>query len=248
MEFQLQRVAALAFIDENLDELQEDFGDLPIKVQEKEKKVSVFLATAEETKDILNNIRKFCSTAQLTLKELKEKEENLSKQQFLVRNNKEFDAITNEVTHVKTEYERLENQLRTETVKSENLVRILKDQELEYQTEKAELKVMEKEMRDLASSQDDEVKDLYIKRDIVFETINKTISVEYNRIRAFHRNAAVQVKRNSCSGCYSAIPPQLLVEIRKTENLDIPKHCEHCGRILVPEEFVIDDDLIATIK
>lgn len=248
MEFQLQRVAALAYIDEKLDELQEDFGDLPLKVQDKEKKVSVFLNTVEETRGILSNIKKFCSTAQLTLKELKEKEENFSKQQFLVKNNKEFDAITSEVTHVKTEYERLENQLRTETVKSENLDRILKDQELEYETEKDELKVLEKEMRELASSQDEEVKDLYIKRDKVFETISKGISVEYNRIRAFHRNAAVQVKRNSCSGCYSSIPPQLLVEIRKTENLDLPKHCEHCGRILIPEEFVIDDDLIESIK
>ncbi|MCX6147983.1 MAG: C4-type zinc ribbon domain-containing protein [Candidatus Kapabacteria bacterium] len=247
MEFQLQRLAALALIDEKLDELQEDFGDLPMKVQDKEKKVSVLLNTVEETKGILLNVKKFCTTAQLTLKELKDKEESFGKQQFLVKNNKEFDAITSEVNHVKTEYERLENQLRTETVKSENLDRILKDQDLDYQTEKEELVTLEKEMRELASSQDEEVKELYIKRDKIFGTIEQNITVEYNRIRAFHRNAAVQVKRNSCSGCYSSIPPQLLVEIRKTENLDSPRHCEHCGRILIPEEFVIDDSLIESI-
>ena len=54
---------------------------------------------------------------------------------------------------------------------------------------------------------------------------------QYQRIqKAKNGLAVVPVSKGSCGGCYSAIPPQRIVEIRNAERL---YSCENCGRILV---------------
>jgi predicted nucleic acid-binding Zn-ribbon protein len=48
--------------------------------------------------------------------------------------------------------------------------------------------------------------------------------------RAKNGVAVVTVQRGACGGCFNALPPQFVNEIRKAEKLMI---CEGCGRILV---------------
>jgi predicted nucleic acid-binding Zn-ribbon protein len=120
MQNQIHYLAALSYVDQKLDELSEEFGDLPDKVKASKRTVDELKAIVEETESILNNVRQFTSNSKVTLQELREKEEQLSKQQFLVRNNKEFDAITKEIEHVRHEHTRLIDELRTVGIKEEN--------------------------------------------------------------------------------------------------------------------------------
>jgi len=43
------------------------------------------------------------------------------------------------------------------------------------------------------------------------------------------------VKRGSCGGCFARVPPQRILEIRQNDKIH---HCEHCGRIIISDEFV----------
>jgi len=43
------------------------------------------------------------------------------------------------------------------------------------------------------------------------------------------------VRRNACGGCYNVLPPQRLLDLRQMEKIFT---CDHCGRILVPNEIV----------
>jgi predicted nucleic acid-binding Zn-ribbon protein len=40
-------------------------------------------------------------------------------------------------------------------------------------------------------------------------------------------------KGNSCGGCFNKIPPQRQLDIVTKKKIIV---CEHCGRILVPQE------------
>ena len=53
----------------------------------------------------------------------------------------------------------------------------------------------------------------------------------YDRIRKNYRNglAVVPVERDSCGGCFHAIPPQKQSEIKLRKKIMV---CENCGRIL----------------
>jgi hypothetical protein len=238
----IQLIAGLAYIDNELRFLQEEFGDLPEQVEEKKKKVDQLKAVVDETENILKEIRDFVASAKITLVELKEKEEKLAKQQFMSRNNKEFDAITKEIEHLKQEHEKLATKMRTEGVKEENIMRILADQQKQYQEALQEFEKMQQEYEEISEQQSDEVKLLKNKRKLIVSMLPKDFYDEYNRVMQYHYDAAVQVKKNSCLGCYSAVPSQKVVELRN--NLDKIYHCENCGRILIPEEIPFDESLL----
>lgn len=238
----IQLIAALAYIDNELRFLQEEFGDLPDRVEEKKKKVDELKSIVQETENILKEIRDFVAHAKITLVELKEKEENLAKQQFMSRNNKEFDAITKEIEHLKQEHEKLAAKMRTEGVKEENIMRILEDQKAQYEAALSEFETMRKEFETISEQQSDEVKFLQNKRKIIVSMLPSNYYEEYNRILNHHYDAAVQCKKGSCLGCYSSVPPQKVVEMRN--NLDTIYHCENCGRILIPEEIPFDNSLL----
>lgn len=191
-----------------------------------------------ETESILEEIRDFIKKAKKTLVELKEKEDKLTQQQFKVRNNKEFDAITNEINHLKTEHEKLADRMRTEGIKEENLLNILNQQTDELNEAQKELDDKFEEVQRLAGDQDRELSSLREKRSSVLITIPKKFIADYERVRIMHRDAAVLIRKNSCSGCFNAIPAQIIVEVRN--NLNTLYFCESCGRLLIPEDCVIE--------
>jgi hypothetical protein len=44
----------------------------------------------------------------------------------------------------------------------------------------------------------------------------------------------VTIQRDSCGGCFNAIPPQRQLDIKMHKKVLV---CEHCGRILVDSAF-----------
>lgn len=65
----------------------------------------------------------------------------------------------------------------------------------------------------------------------VFETLPKNLASVYDRLTQRSRDgiAVAEVKNNSCSACFMAIRPQVLIEIKMSDNIIT---CESCTRIL----------------
>ena len=61
--------------------------------------------------------------------------------------------------------------------------------------------------------------------------LSRRVLSSYERIRKGRNGVAVaSVDRNACGGCFTQIPPQTVVEIRRNARIIL---CESCGRILV---------------
>ncbi|MGA2298442.1 MAG: C4-type zinc ribbon domain-containing protein [FCB group bacterium] len=235
MQPQVYYIAQLSKIDGSLDEFKEEYGDLPEKIKRAKAKVNGCKEIVKETTKILDDLRKFSATAKTTIASLKDTEAKLSKQQFSVRNNKEFDAITKEIDHSRQEYNKIIDEMRTVGVKEENLIRTLDQQKNDLAEAEVDYKELESEQKMISSDQNDDVKQLNKKRKEIVGKIHTEILQEYERIRLHTKDASVSIRKNSCSGCFSTVPPQKIVEIRN--NLDQLFLCEHCGRILYPEDF-----------
>lgn len=240
MQTQSAILAALSQIDEKLDELQEDLGDLPVQVKKLEKAVRERAALVEETRGLLDEVRGFQANSRHSAQSLNDKEKKLNDQQFSVRNNREFDAIASEIGTSKSERTRLDEEMRTAGVKEENLTAILAQQEENLQEAKGDLKDKEKELLEVTGDQMQEVKELEIRRIELIGQLNENLSADYERIRTFHKDAAVSLKRNSCAGCYSAVPSQKAVEMRAAPDKSFT--CEACGRLLYIEEVKVSED------
>ena len=242
MNHEIYNIGILAGIDEKIDELLEEFGDLPLQSKKKKDEWEKSEATAKETEVIITEIKEFCSSARTTLVELKDREDKLKQQQFDVQNNKEFDAITNEIAFIRREHSKLSENFRDEGLKLENLEAILEKQNIEYQAFRLEYDEKVKEIENISVDQSEEIELLNQKRKKIIEKIEVPNYKEYERIRKTHKDAAMAIMRSSCSGCFSSIPAQVAVNVRN--NLTSVYYCENCGRIFLPEEYVFDEDIL----
>ncbi|MBL7999069.1 MAG: hypothetical protein JNL32_10575 [Candidatus Kapabacteria bacterium] len=238
----IERIAALAQIDEKLDEMHEELGDLPKEVKRQEIIVRDKTSVVEETQAQLGEIDQFRANAAVTFQEFSDKEAKLSDTQFTgqVRNNKEFDAITKEIEFIRSERNRIEHELAQNRIKEENLQSILAIQQGELNDAKEILNTKEKELEELSNEQNDDFKQLHSRRKEITSSLNSDWYTEYERIRTYHNDAAVHVRKGSCSGCFSAIPPQKQVEMRN--NIHGLYTCQNCGRYLYPEDLYIPEE------
>ncbi|HOV92018.1 MAG TPA: C4-type zinc ribbon domain-containing protein [Candidatus Kapabacteria bacterium] len=235
-------LASLSYIDQRLDELNEEFGELPRLEKDKQHELALAKLQLEETQNVIDELQKFLSTAKVTLIELKDKEENLAKKQFLVRNNKEFDALSKEIEQLKQEHNDLSTRYRNEGIKEENLMRILEEQRSKYERLKTELLNIRKNIEELAGEQKEEVRSLNEQKEQIVNHLHTYNYKEYNRIRKNFSDAATQIVRGRCSGCFNTITPQKIVEVRN--NKDTLYLCDHCGRILLSDDLEINEDLV----
>ncbi len=245
MEHQIYNIGTLAYIDEQLDELNEEFGDLPEKAEKQKVKADKAKETVDETEGIINDINEFISKARGTLVELKQREDKLKQQQFQVQNNKEFDAITNEIAFIKREHSKLSEQMRKEAMKLENLTVIQATQVKEYEEQQKEYTDRLNEIKTITKTQTSEIKSLSRKRETMIGKIGQEHIVRYERIRTMYGDAAVTISRTSCSGCFNSLPAQQMVDVRN--NLEYVYYCESCGRILLPEDFEVDEDYVDSL-
>jgi predicted nucleic acid-binding Zn-ribbon protein len=218
MEQQLQLLAQLAAVDAELDELHDELGDLPVEVKKIEKVVRTKQDAVDATKAAL--------------------EELLAQQQFQVKNNREFDAITKEIDHLKQQRADLEERLRTAGVTEENLTATLTQQQAELDEVHEKLVEKQKSLEAMSGDQNEDLKKFIALRLQIIAKLDDTLEAEYERIRTFHSEAAVALRKNSCSGCYSAIPSQRIMEMKYQR--DRLYTCEACGRILFTEDVAVD--------
>jgi uncharacterized protein len=235
MSEQMTLLGKLAVIDSRLDELHDELGDLPAEVKTLENVVADKRGVVAATQARLEEIRHLRGNANVSKQEMADRETRLTEQQFQVKNNREFDAITKEIENIKHERAALDERLRTAEVTEENLQAMLDEQNADLAEAVEDLALKEKELEAMTGEHNDELKKYIGMRLAVIAKLDDTLEAEYERIRTFHREAAVAIRRDSCSGCFSAIPSQRIMEQKyNQEKLYI---CENCGRILLTESL-----------
>lgn len=239
MEELLRRLYALQQIDLSLDELEELKGDLPAEVRELEAKAEELTNHITELEQTVKSTLVQRDNADSEIVGFKEKVEHYKAQQFQVRNNREYDALTKEMDGAVAMIARLEKDMESLEGKA---VGARTDLEA-TKTQLAELEKLLGEKRtslvELSKTTEAEERQFRHERDKVATRLKKHDLITYERIRKAKRGkAVVRVVRGACGGCFNAVPPQRVLELRQNQKMHM---CEHCGRILVSEE-VADDN------
>lgn len=236
MENRLRLLYALQRVDSNLDELQELKGDLPQVVANLEAQ----LQAKERTRQELEQTTKYSLVRRdeidLEIITTKEKIEKYKEQQFQIKTNKQYDALTREIDLAQEKTNQLAKEMDAiegkATVAKGDLEQVLP----EIEELKAELEERRKELDLLNKEHEDEELKLKHEREKLAIRIEKNDLRMYERIRkAMGGIAVVSVRRNACGGCFKRVTPQAAVELRKNSKL---MACEHCGRVLVSDEIV----------
>ena len=226
-------------IDKELHELFSLRGDIPAKIEDLDSEKKVLDERAVEIRGELETIlgleKNVISENDALLEKMEKNDELL--RTGAVKSNKEYDALAKEIEDAKSRIKANEKALKEDNSsrKSEIENELLLIQ-VQLDEINAELEQNHAELKDLTKQTGEEEKELTSDREEILKQIDQSDFEYYERISKVRFGEAIAVvRKGSCLGCYSSIPPQKAIEIRMAEKF---YSCESCGRILIAEELL----------
>lgn len=237
VEDRLKKLYELQTLLTQTDRIRQVRGELPDEVKNLEdtvkglqKRVANFQADIEAYKERRNALKEKIAQKQELIKRYKEQLDN-------VRNNHEFESLTQEM-----EYESLQITLAEKNINEAN--RSIENREADIARTEEEIAnqnhilAEKKEALDtIVTETRAEEEKLIAEAKGLEEFIDERTLKAFKRIRSNARNGLgiVTVDRSACGGCFNRIPPQRQIEIRMHKKVIV---CEYCGRILIDPALV----------
>lgn len=236
VENRLRLLYSLQIVDLELQEIQELKGDLPHIVRDLQARYDEMKAKLDGLTATMKESKLLRERADSEIVDIAEKVEKYKGQQMSVKSNRQYDALTREIEIAEQRsialqkgMEDAENRLATSKADADSL----KEQ---LETLGEELKERQKELKEVNKEHEKAELGLQHRREKIVVKLTQDDLERYDRIyRAKGGKAVVPVKRNACGGCFSRVPPQKILELRRNSQFYL---CEQCGRILVSDNLV----------
>lgn len=151
-----------------------------------------------------------------------------------VKTNKEYSALQDEIGRVKADSSIVEEDILKifDSIDAENK-QIVKEKEF-LKDEEAKFAEEKKKFNEEAAAAKAELDGLKTQRADLAAKIDKNILKKYDRIvKSKEGLAVVTIVNETCQGCFSRLPPQVVNEVKMNNELIF---CDSCTRILYIEE------------
>ena len=233
----LESLFELQLIDSEIDRIKTVRGELPLEVQDLEDEVEGLdlriVKMQEEIKELETDVtdrKNGTKDAETAITKYKTQQNN-------VRNNREFDAISKEIEFQELEIKLNEKRTKESKAKIAHKKEILDEAKERREFRGTDLANKKAELDEIIAETQAQEEKLTKKSVAALNKLDTRLSNAYIRLResAINGLAVVRVERNSCGGCYNKIPPQRQLDIQTKRKVIV---CEHCGRILMPEEII----------
>ena len=241
VEEKLTSLIKLQKVDSKLDGLQILKGELPIEVSDLEDEIAGLNSRQNRIEEEINGIQQFIEDKKMIIKDSGDLVKKYEKQSDNVKNNREFEAINKEMEMQTLEVKLAEKHIKDATEDLAEKGRQLELAKKAISAKETNLKAKKSELEKIIGETDEEEKQYKKLEEAARASVEERLLISYDKIRNNYRNglAVVPIERDSCGGCFNAIPPQKQSEVKQRKKIIV---CENCGRILV------DDDLESTVE
>ncbi len=236
VEEKLTSLIRLQKIDSKLDEIKILQGELPMEVKDLEDEVEGLHARLTRVEEEVNGITEFIEQRKAAITEAQGLITKYEKQSENVKNSREFDAINKEIEMQQLEEKLAEKHIKDANEEIQDKARALESAKRAIATKEANLSGKKSELEKIINETEKEEKHYKKDAEAARGLVEERLLVGYDRIRNNYRNglSVVPVERDSCGGCFHAIPPQKQSEIKLRKKIMV---CENCGRILVDNDL-----------
>lgn len=231
IEEKLRQLAQLQAIDSKIDQIRSIRGELPMEVADLEDDIAGLETRLEKYAEEMKELDGAIAANKNKIKESQQFIKKYESQLENVKNNREYDALSKEIEIQGLEIQAAEKRIREYGAQIELKKQTLEAAQTELEGRRIDLENKKTELKNIVEETEKEEKDLLKKRNEAESSIEERLKSAYNRIRKNVKNgiAVATVIRDSCSGCFGNIPPQMQADIRQRKKIIV---CEHCGRIL----------------
>jgi predicted nucleic acid-binding Zn-ribbon protein len=236
----LEKLLELQKLDIRQMQIESLKGGLPNLVKQLNQEMERTEQSFAEQSEKLHMYEKERGILEMDIKAMEGKQKIYQTQLYQVKNNREYDAVTNEIEAVKTDIVKKENHLLELLDTIENTKKSVTMFKEESDKLKSQFGIKKTELENRLEKTKAEEEALRHERQKLVSQLNpKTVS-SYERIRnAKGGFGVVQVVNNACGGCHKMLPPQRLLEIREMNRITV---CETCGRMIVWVEKAPETD------
>ena len=216
----LEQLIKLQEIDHRLMEIKEDMGDLPKTVESQELEIITIQSKNEQKQARIDQIDKDIRHYESEIEDFSTKLKKYKEQLFLVKSNKEYDAISQEIDHMKTtisESETVQLQFEEEKTELEETIK-LNTNKIESTSES--LSSNQIALQSAMAETTHEQEKLESSRNILFKDIEPTYLSQYETLRNARDGVGMaSIIGSACGGCYSQLPPQIVIEIKENKQI-----------------------------
>ena len=236
VEEKLSSLVTLQKIESKLDEIHILKGELPMEVADLEDEIQGLHSRQTRIEEEINGITEFIEQKKEAIKEAQSLIKKYEKQSENVKNNREFEAINKEIEMQTLEVKLCEKHIKDATEEIGEKARQLESAKKAVSIKENNLSGKKGELEKIISETEKEEKQYNHLAEEARSHVDERLILSYDRIRKNYRNglAVVPVERDSCGGCFHAIPPQKQSEIKLRKKVIV---CENCGRILVDTDL-----------
>ncbi|MCD6336574.1 MAG: hypothetical protein J7M27_14855 [Candidatus Latescibacteria bacterium] len=223
----------LQSIDHRINQLRRDKGDYPKRMEILEGELREAEEVLQAQQDRIAELKKMGRHYERELAQANEALKSREARLYEVKTNKEYDALQQEievwregVDQNEASLEETMTELEGLTAKTEEETEASKEvkqaRQAEIESLKSKLGVIEEQIEREQQA-----------REKLTQRVRPRLLAGYERIRKAKGDAVARVTRQACGGCFTRLPPQLMVELRKRSRII---YCENCGRMLVWDE------------
>ena len=226
----IQQIVVLQQIDSQLQDIAELLGDLPGKVNELKEEESALIQSVQDGKSRIKELELELNKLDGQMTDYKSKIDKYKDQLFLVTNNKQYDALQNEIDHLKSELDEIEIQCLEFTEENEVLEKRINSEEENLESLSKNLVERREKLEKLINDSSEEKLKLESERDEKRTSIDSLTLSRYDRIQKARKGlSVVSIEGSGCGGCGAFIPPQIVSEVRAKKGTQT---CDSCSRFL----------------
>jgi len=216
----LEQLIKLQEIDHRLLEIEEHMGDLPSTVESQKLEIDAIQSENEQKQERIIQIDKDIRHNVSEIEDFSTKLKKYKEQLFLVKSNKEYDAISQEIDHMKTtisESETVQLQFEEEKAQLEETIKLNMNKiESTLGTLSSNQIALQSAMAETTHEQEK----LESNRNILYKDIEPTYLSQYETLRKAREGVGMaSIIGSACGGCYSQLPPQIVIEIKENKQI-----------------------------
>jgi predicted nucleic acid-binding Zn-ribbon protein len=227
---QLELLWELQKIDLDLKHIKEERERYPREIKKLDERMSIERERLQTEKGKVDLLEKERREKERQLSSSQEKIKKTEGRMSEVKTNKEYQALLTEIETIKGASSREEEEILQVLEEIDELKKDLSKREKEVATllEKIEA---EKKMIQERMAQDEIVwKEQMERREFLSKQIESKLYKLYNTLKEKRQGVGVvNVKQETCQGCFVHIPPQMFIEVQKNNEII---RCPNCNRVL----------------
>jgi predicted nucleic acid-binding Zn-ribbon protein len=227
---QLELLWELQKIDLELKSIKEEKDQYPKEMKKLDEKQKIEKERIQKEKERVESLEKTRRQKEGHLNLEQEKIKRAEGRMSEVKTNKEYQALLSEIDAIKEANSRLEEEILQVLDEIDELKKDLSKREKEVGTTLEKIETERKKLQEKMTHDERVWNEQMERREVLSKEIESKLVKLYNTLKEKRQGVGVvNVKNETCQGCFVNVPPQMFIEVQKNNALI---RCPNCNRIL----------------